>query len=372
MEGTTSSWEVGRGIRGFLVPLSDAAVFSTDLPHNRVNVSRIDREATPPLSPPESQADSGADPYGATKWFRELASQTRLSSKSAIFLRQSKDLDRFSLGTDLQNFFVLKSNSSKEDDVCYINIFHSHLYPDPDSFDLWLQNVSTSDHTAQRQSLTLTLLPQESVRLGPGSWTLTLGKGLEFALYIPPIAGYSQPLSRSRLTQSSGQAVVRSNSENQGGRRRTDTEPLPALSAPGAAAVSDRRKTTKPPVNPRASSKLDAGNTHEEVSGELTSLNIIGETHSSRVILGRFRGERVAIKYCRRPDVPAAAFSWRREVHALKSLKKHVSNTGKRVERENMSANSDSSVTLLIYSTRTPPSIALQWSLRPVSASTNM
>ena len=330
MEGVVSSWELREDNRGILIPLSDTAVYSTKLPQNQANVKRVDSNATTPerLSPPNSPYKLDGTPEGLTGE-PEPQSPNRLSSENAILLCQSKDLDRFTFGADLRSFFVLRSNpASKEDAVCYINLLHCHFYPDPDSFDLWIQNSSTSIQTAEGLSITHSLSPTESVRLGPGSWRLNLGLGLGFALHIPPIVAQAQPLSDSRPTQRTSQVVGRSITKAQSRKRSGGTKSGAALSVPDPATVTSQHKISKAPVKNQGSLKQQASKIGDEAPHESTSLlspRTIGETYHSKVVESRFLGQRVVIKYCRRPNVPTAASMWRSEVRALKSLKKHVS-----------------------------------------------
>ena len=68
-------------------------------------------------------------------------------------LKQSGHLDRFTLGSGVENFLVLKPGPSNPEDVCYINIVQCRMYPDPDSAIIWFENPSTSVQCTQKVNL---------------------------------------------------------------------------------------------------------------------------------------------------------------------------------------------------------------------------
>jgi hypothetical protein len=143
-----SSWADDQGVRAILLPLSDAAHHSANLPQNKVHIEPI-RKKLPlsrPPSPPECEDDSEAS---HKEHIKVLAEQAIRCADKAIVLRQNKNLDRFTIGSDLCSFFVLKDDPTSKDDVCHINWSHCQFYPNPDCSDLWLKNSSTSKQTVE-------------------------------------------------------------------------------------------------------------------------------------------------------------------------------------------------------------------------------
>ena len=205
---------------------------------------------------------------------------------------------------------MLESNPTSKDGVCYINLSHCHFYPDPDHSGIWLQNSSTSKHSAQNWSLQsqfYEILSGQCVPLRPGTWILNLGEGLRFLLHIAsPEEVHS--LSMNITSQTSGINRKKSNAGSRTALPKSRGE---------AKIMMDNQKAAKqslmPPQEPPDKVSASQG-------GE-----IIGHTEHSRVERGSWAGKSVAIKVCRRPEVPVAANMWRQEVQALRILSKHVS-----------------------------------------------
>lgn len=112
-------------------------------------------------------------------------------------------MDRFTLGSDLGNYFVLSADPASKNPLCYINIYHCQLFPDPDFSDIWLHNSSTSQQTVRRWPLSLDtrfLSPLESSRLGAGVWILRLGEGLLFLLRVFSVKDVDGPSTHTSST----------------------------------------------------------------------------------------------------------------------------------------------------------------------------
>ena len=317
MDFVFGSWTKDKSVRALLLPLSDAAHYSIALPHNGTQVEQIRRPPSRPASPPADDVEPQPDGEGH---FRAIAEQAIRSAEKALVLRQNKILDRFTFGSDLGNYFVLKGDPKSEEDVCYVNLHHCEFFPDPDFPCLWLKNLSTSQQIVREWpawSQTHQILSGGNARLHAGTWILTLGQGLQFLLHIPlPPDAYQLGTSVLKPTRPSDP-------------RKADPR------APTNPAKTDVHLDTKKRVNPPAKDYTGmpehAPTSLQESADDVPRVqdveNLIGDTRHSRVEKGNWSGKRVAIKFCRRPDIPLSAKMWQAEVLALKILGKHVSYT---------------------------------------------
>ena len=319
-----SSWADDQGVRAILLPLSDAAHHSAKLPQNKVHIKPI-RKNLPlsrPPSPPECEDDSGAS---HKEHIKVLAEQAIRSADKALVLRQNKNLDRFTFGSDLRSFFILNDDPTSSDDVCHINWSHCQFYPNPDCSDLWLKNSSTSKQTVQDWPLlsrTHQISLGESVPLHSGTWILSLGEGLRFILHIASLIEVYNPSTNISSTASG----ITKGSKAPSVQKKSSTGSRTKLLNPDAKAIEQRRNAL---INDNSKSAKQNVTTPQEapntISRSQAPKKIIGRTYHSRVEEGEWAGKRVAIKYCRRRDVPVASTMWRDEVQALRTLSKHVS-----------------------------------------------
>ena len=170
--------------RAFLFPLSQAARYSLQLPQNAAVVQNL-LDGQVISYPPSPISEAGIS---------ELIDSTEDLQSTEVYavLKQSGRLHQFTIGSGAENFLVLKGDPTEQEDICYINIVHCRLYPDPDSATVWFENPSTSVQCAQkidleREARTVTkavLQPKEICVLQPGSWFVDLGTGLSFLLHI--------------------------------------------------------------------------------------------------------------------------------------------------------------------------------------------
>ena len=245
MNRVFSRWADDQDVRAVLFPLSDAARYSTELPQNKAQIENIRERLTNPRlpSPVEPDEDFGASHKASVK---ALAGQAIRPVENVVILRQNKNLHRFTLGSDLGNFFALESDPVSKDDVCYINLSHCQFYLSPESSEIWLQNSSTSKHSVQDwslQSRPYDISSGHSVPLHPGTWTLNLGEGLHFILYVNP----SEDVRNPRMYTVSKMLVVNKKKSMAGSRTAL------ARSSGKSAAVDGQksaRKNDMPPQEP--------------------------------------------------------------------------------------------------------------------------
>ena len=276
-----SRWADDQDVRAVLLSLSDAARHSTELPQNKAQTEHIHKKL------PFSRLPSPAEPEDDSKAshnesMRALAGQALQSADKAVVLRQNKNLHRFTFGSDLGNFLVLESDPGSDDDVRYINLSHCHLYPNPDSSGIWLENVSTSKHSAQDWSLQSEfheISPGHSVPLHLGTWILNLGEGLRFILHATSLEEVRSP----------SMTIASKTSEINQKKSKTGSRTAIPKSRGKATIMVDNQKPAKQSVLLRSPDK-----TLWSQAGE-----IIGHTDHSRVERGKWAGKSAAIKVCR-------------------------------------------------------------------------
>ncbi|KIW30915.1 uncharacterized protein PV07_02607 [Cladophialophora immunda] len=314
MDFNFHAWADDKRVRALLLPLSDAARYSIALPQNKTHVDLLGPR------PPSPPAEGNGRDFDDEEQPQVLVEQTMRTAKKALVLRQNKVLDRFTFGSDLGNYFVLSGDPASKDHVCYINIYHCQLFPDPDFSEIWLQNLSASEQTVREwplSSQTRSVAPKESTRLRASTWILNLGEGLRFLLHVFPLSDVYQP---SMYTLSAPSEIVTAPHAPSG--QKTD---LRRRTKPARADVKNStRKTDDTSLEDIYNSPKQTVTVRQESTAKTQVVGkFIGETRYSRIEEGKALGKRVAIKFCRHPDIPVAANMWRTEVHALKALCKH-------------------------------------------------
>lgn len=328
MDRYWSSWTSDPDVRAVLLPLSDSARYSAQLPENSVHMEPLRQRkiGTPPPSPLQCTNISEAD-HGEN--LRLLVNNAILSSKYALVLRQDKAVNRFSFGSAVSNFFVLKHDPASEDGGCYINLSHCQLYPDPDSSVVWLKNSSTSKQTVQHWAVSSNvhqLSFEQCLTLQSGTWLLNLGERLLFILHV----AFPEPPVINKAVSSLSTASPRPSNQPRAVRK-----PEPRLrqqpSRPNGNEVKNEAKRRRDMVrreHPRTADQLGSSVwSPPETASNLppAEVQVLGQTYHSRVEMDEREGRKVAIKYCRRPEVPTAWTMWRNEIQALQTIKKHVS-----------------------------------------------
>ena len=255
-------------------------------------------------------------------------------------LRQSNITSTFSLGSGLENYLVLQHDPDQNDEheASYINFIHLKVYPDPDTTDLWLKNMSTSTHKVKERCRDGQELQMGahggSLAVHKGEWDLSLGPGWQFVLKVvaeEPKASSTNP-SVSSLPSSKQKQSQRTSSRKS--QQEAATQKLSkALSqeTQQAPQLLQLRKSKKKHVNQpvdRLKNGSASAATTEHVSkvaeGVSSKVELIGVTHNSRVER-RLRNEVVvAVKICRRPDIPDAADMWLQELKILQTIGHHV------------------------------------------------
>ncbi len=109
---------------------------------------------SPTTSGSEDERSTPRRPLGIASLKKQISGR-----HVALILEQSRDNEKFEFGSFGSSSsvkglvpsktVVLKHIDSDSDGLCYINLLHLELYPDPDVDALLLHNRSTSDFTAQ-------------------------------------------------------------------------------------------------------------------------------------------------------------------------------------------------------------------------------
>ncbi len=177
-----------------LLPESSSAKNSAHLAENSARVTYIT-----PRKPLVSLTTSGSEDERSTPQRPSgIASpKKQISERHAVLvLKQSRDNEKFEFGSfgssssvkglRTSKTVVLKHIDSDSEGLCYINLLHLELYPDPDVDALLLHNRSTSDFTAQPilKPQAKKIKPGQQATLDKGTWRLTLGRGLVFQIKV--------------------------------------------------------------------------------------------------------------------------------------------------------------------------------------------
>lgn len=327
-----------------LFPVSDAAHHSTGLPQNEANVQQLCQEAREARLPsPVYSEDNEVNVYD----MNQLKAQTQEPATPSwgVILRQTADLHSFTFGAGLENFYVLQHDPVSSDHACYINLLHCQFYPDPESSDIWLKNSSTSVHSVKRRYLgsqASKIGYGESAPIHAGVWDLSLGHGLQF---IVVVTSSSPPSSVATTNAVLTQTATKSRRSKKPSKRGTvdhkgqvASNPIAHQGGtggdrPGRTHHKDEEASSKPLV-PGSDNEVRVTITSEDGYRDAPALNppvnrppasdVIGVTPHSRVERRLRDGIYVAIKICRRPNIPEAADMWLQEVKMLRALDQHV------------------------------------------------
>ena len=318
-----------KSIRAIIFPMSESAVHSLRLQGNDWVIWPITNSARL-LSPCED----------------EVHHAIRNPGQHAILLEQSRENEKFTLGASLDNDVVLEhiDSDSPDQHLCYINLVHVQMYPDPDRDALILYNSSTS--TFIFRSLTIprddnNIFPFQETRLEHGSWQLSLGKGLDFQIKI--ISRPPKETQQSWSLISPPPTPIKHSTETVRGALWKDENVTPPPRVSTTRKGSEKKKFV-------ASQKTDIVAIVLQSSGSQTSSasmktspaqrEIIFKTARTLVYKATRKNTIVAIKLCRGPRLKDSAQNWRNELEILTRLD-HVSSV--------RNANFLSDLTLLAF-----------------------
>lgn len=270
----SSSSSRNANLRAILIPTSESTIYSLDLPENCGVCSPVGDSTQLPSPCSSSSEDEGSNPPSeAASGSRTHSNRRRRNRSRAIWLGQSGNTERFTLGASKSNDVILEHPQHADEECCYINLVHVQLYPDPDRDSLVVYNNSNLVFFAQSLTThpaTSTIPPSKEASLERGSWQLTLGKGLAFEIKIIPWAAREK--AREELD---GWSLI---------------SPLPAINA----EPKDR----------------------QELIGKTTRTLVFKATRNKAV---------VAIKLCIKPTLKEPADTWRNETEIITRLGDHVS-----------------------------------------------
>jgi hypothetical protein len=289
---------INESIRAIIFPKSDSAVHSFSLQSNKnKGVIWPIKNSIRLLSPCED---------GAHDVIRH---------PGAILLSQSREKEKFTLGASMDNDIVLEhvDSDSSEYNLCYINLVHIQLYPDPDHDALILYNSSTSIFgfkSIATPQVGQNILPSQETRLGRGSWQLSFGTGLDFQIKV--VSRPHKETHQSWSLISPPQTPVKH-------------------SAKGVRTVLRKNENVPPPLVSTVKEGSEMKKTGVQSSTSLpTSLDqhkIIFKTTRTLVYKATYKNTVVAIKMCRGSSLHNSAKNWRNELEILTRLD-HVSNVG--------------------------------------------
>lgn len=223
-------------LRAILFPISTSARYSVSLDENNSvpyvdNVKNVNsRLPSPDTSSSEDEGDESrkqSNHHRRNKSTVKRGSSSRSKSRhvsepwkggdtqdaAVIPLDQAEGNVKFTLGSAASNDVVLKHPTCADENMCYINMNHGQLYPDPDSSSLVLFNGSATlfyAHSITGPSIKRTIAKNQEATLECGRWIVTVGEGLEFELEILPwtpskIQGELEIISPAMVTYSSRQ-----------------------------------------------------------------------------------------------------------------------------------------------------------------------
>jgi hypothetical protein len=236
-----------------------------------------------------------------------------------ILLDQSETYEKFTLGSATRNNFVLKHPNSADENICYINIVHSQLYPDPDSSSIVLFNSSTSlfyAHSLTGPYVKHTIAKDQEATLECGRWKVILGRGLDFEVDILP---WTPSEIQGDLEIISPVPVVHSPP------KEYQIEPPAKGTFECAGTPSPKRNITTSGPAGHTAAKAARFSLPIASTSIVDPLDIqIGETARTTVIKRVCNGMVSAIKICRQPTTSGSADVWRNEMEILNRLN-HVS-----------------------------------------------
>jgi hypothetical protein len=304
-------------LRAILFPKSESALYSTRLQENKSVLFPVKENIylSPDASSSEHEGSPTLNDEDTSKCQTHTSRRRRNRSQGIILLEQSENKEKFTLGGSWDNEVVLKHPRSADEESCYINLFHAHLYPDPDQDSLILFNSSTSIFYVQYlivPPVENNIMPGEEATLECGRWQVSLGKGLDFEIKVLPWA--AREVLRNWVLISPPPVIS-----------------LPTERSDKAAAIKPRSDSRKRNGQDGGKTAEDGGKTEEDRKiPRARPLNIlIAKTDRTLVFKETTRkGTIVAIKVCRQRTVKESADTWKNEKDILNSLD-HVSSLWK-------------------------------------------
>lgn len=155
--------------RFILLPVSESAAYSTQLPENDDHVLYISGHL---LSPENSSSEDGHAAEHSVK----ISRRKRARKQSAIFFQQSRNRERVTFGASQNNDVILKHPDALAPDGCYINLCHAQIYPQPDGSAFEIFNCSTSTFHIDGKDV----FPDQNAILDTGSWYISFGQRMSF------------------------------------------------------------------------------------------------------------------------------------------------------------------------------------------------
>ncbi|KAL9124452.1 MAG: hypothetical protein Q9217_006215 [Psora testacea] len=324
-------------VRALLLPESRSAEHSVRLAENEAKTAHV-----APYEPLPSPSNSGSEdecsiPRAAsgpkTSGNNARAREARNGSQRIIILEQSRFDEKFKFvsssdigGLATGNDVVLKHPNSENQDICYINLVHLEVYPDPDRDGLVLCNRSTSGFIAHSLLIPQTnkIKPGHKATLQGGTWRLTLGKGLTFQIKVLPHTPSELYHGCLRLSPR-GSASCKKPSESSASAvsaKAASKGKTPTVTTSKMDISKEKDYKTKH-TGERAVMKLALeerlqSDTHSESSSEPPV--IIGKTAFTKVFKTIRNNTAFAVKVCRKDDPERSAEMWRNELNMLTHL----------------------------------------------------
>lgn len=269
----------------FLSPESPSAHHSAHLPENKTKVAYV--APYQPLPSPSSSCSEDKSWVPRTVPGPEEKGNID-GSRLVIVLGQSRDDEKFDIGSGTGNDVVLRHPSPGDQDDCYINLTHLQIYPDPDRDAMVIYNRSSSEFGAYplRECQANMIEPGHRATLGRGAWRLTLGTGLTFQIEILPRPHETLCVSPKGVSTSVERYKARYTREKPKLGAALEARPRPN---------PQKEPSPEPPIN-------------------------IAKTAFTEVFKCSRNGTAVAVKVCRKPELKHSADMWRNEIEILNML----------------------------------------------------
>jgi len=180
--------------RALLLPISESAIYSCSLIEEQPlgpgrSLSHLFSHLRSTLPSPEDTSDEEDEPAN-----RESARPPRSTSTlirkpghvPLVLLQQTPDDEKFAFGSSPKNHIVLKSSKSQPE-ICYVNLQHCVLYPNPDDTSITLHNPSGCEFSVRNleaENNVQIVKPGSKCVIPEGAWHLNLGIGFDFQINV--------------------------------------------------------------------------------------------------------------------------------------------------------------------------------------------
>ena len=301
------------GVSAILLPQTASTNYSAGLKENKAKAATV--APNQPISSPSLEKLD-------TRTIKETEiphSSSQVKQQVVIVLDQSSEHEKFTFGSSLQNYIVIRHPQSEIENGCYINLTHFELYPDGNTSSLTLCNTSTVIFTVNHlpQTNRSRIRSGQQKTLHSGVWQLHVGRNLEFLINVLPFNPgelYNGWLQISPMEKRLKVPDAKHNPPSPR-RKRTHTDAPKEKKSERPDRVKDTQKKRETEIREVGSgSKSESGQALPEPR---CAIGLTTFTEVFRVVRGEVV---VAVKVCRNTDRKKAADMWRNEMSLLKQL----------------------------------------------------